>query len=178
MDTAILDSCFEHNYSGHSNSGQLFLAQLFWTAISRAARQYFRAAVIGLTLGKLNPQSHPIKFLYSPKRAINRSPTHTLQYPLSAGLLAKGSNVPSLMEMAQVTSKTLNKVRPALEYRLQMCSFTNATPPPPQISFSAFLSPFSACVSTYPSATTPLKNVMRLAFHFKNSAAPFQLPNC
>ena len=91
MDTAILDSCFEHNYSGHSNSGQLFLAQLFWTAISRAARQYFRAAVIGLTLGKLNPQSHPIKFLYSPKRAINRSPTHTLQYPLTTGLLAKGS---------------------------------------------------------------------------------------
>jgi hypothetical protein len=63
------------------------------------------------------------------------------------------------MEMAQVTSKTLNKVRLALEYRLQMCSFTNAISSSP-VPFSAFLSPFSACVSTYPSTTMPLKNVM------------------
>jgi len=130
LDTVILDSCF-----GHSYSGQLFWTQLFWTVIFRTARQYFYAVVIDLHLDKPNPQSHPIKFLYSPKRTINRSPKHTLQYPLSTGLLAKGSNVPSLMEMAQVTSKTLNKVRSALEYRLQMCSFTNATssfPPLPQ----------------------------------------------
>jgi hypothetical protein len=48
------------------------------------------------------------------------------------------------MEMVQVTSKTLNKVRPALEYRLQMYSFPNATPP----SNSLLSSPiFRLCIS-------------------------------
>ena len=154
LDTVILDSCY-----GHSYSGQLFWTRLFWSVdldtvilgsyfahsnsgvildshfghrYFRAARMNFRALIIDLSLGKLNQHRHPIKSIYRPKIMTNRSPTHphTLQYPLSTALLAKGSNVPSLMEMVQVTSKTLNKVRPALEYRLQMCSFTNDTPPP------------------------------------------------
>ena len=101
--TVILDSYvryFGHSYFGHRYSGQLFWTQLCWTVILdtvilSTVRQYFRAVVIGLNLDKLNPHSHPIKFLHSPKRTINRSPTHTLQYPPSTGLLAKGSNVPS-----------------------------------------------------------------------------------
>jgi hypothetical protein len=85
FETVILDSYFGHGYSEQLIWTQLFRAVILDTVIldsyyghgySRAARKNFRAVVIGLNSGKLKQKSHPIKSTYSPKRMINRSPTH------------------------------------------------------------------------------------------------------